>query len=102
MNWIDNGKSTRPVMGVYFDANYTGVGARISQLSPGEGAETAGIPVNSVIRSIDGMRITDQVSAIVRIRSYAPGSVISVGVDLPTGSQQTFKVTLGSADTVNP
>ncbi len=99
---IDNGKSTRPVMGVYFDANYTGVGARISQLSPGEGAETAGIPVNSVIRSIDGMRITDQVSAIVRIRSYAPGSVISVVVDLPTGSQQTFKVTLGSADTVNP
>lgn len=99
---IDNGKSTRPVMGVYFDSTYTGVGAKILQLSTGEGADKAGIPVGAVIRSIDGVRITDQVSCIVRIRSYAPLSVISVVVDLPSGGQKTFKVTLGSADTVNP
>lgn len=94
---IDTGASTRPVLGVYFDPAYSGVGARIIRLSTGEGADTAGIPVGSVIKSIDGMRITDQISAIVRIRSYAPGSIVSVTVDLPNGSSKTFKVTLGSA-----
>lgn len=89
--------STRPVLGVFFDPNYTGSGARISQLSPKEGADNAGIPVGSVIRSIDGFRIADQISAIVRIRSYAPGASISVVVDLPTGASKTFKVILGSA-----
>ena len=89
--------STRPVLGVFFDPNYTGVGARIAQLSPKEGADNAGIPVGSVVRSIDGFKISDQISAIVRIRSYAPGSTISVVVDLPSGLSKTFKVILGSA-----
>ena len=35
--------------------------------------------------------------AIVRIRSYAPGSTVSVTVDLPTGGSKTFQVILGSA-----
>jgi putative serine protease PepD len=89
--------STRPVLGVFFDPNYTGVGAKILELSPKEGADTAGIPVGSVILSIDGMKISDQISAIVRIRSFAPGSTVSVVVDLPSGISKTFKVVLGSA-----
>jgi putative serine protease PepD len=91
------GKSTRPVLGVYFDPTFTGVGAKISRLSAGEGAEKAGIPVGSVIRSIDGVKVIDNDTAIVRIRSYVPGTVVSVLVDLPTGGSKTFKVTLGSA-----
>lgn len=94
---IDTGTSTRPVLGVYFDGTYTGVGAKITRLSAGEAADVAGIPVGSIIRSIDGFRITDQVTAIVRIRSYAPGATISVTVDLPSGGSKTFKVVLGSA-----
>jgi putative serine protease PepD len=94
---ITNGKSTRPVLGVFFDSTYTGVGAKILSLSSGEGAALAGIPAGSIIRSIDGFRIADQISAIVKIRSYAPFSIISVTVDLPTGTSKTFKVTLGSA-----
>lgn len=93
---IATGKSTRPVLGVNIDATYTGVGAKILKLVPGEGAEKAGIPVGSVIRSIDGVKTNDQVSAIVRIRSYAPGAVVTVVVDLPTGGQKSFRVTLGS------
>ncbi|MTA70903.1 MAG: trypsin-like serine protease, partial [Actinobacteria bacterium] len=93
---IATGKSTRPVLGVNLDATYTGVGAKILKLVPGEGAEKAGIPAGSVIRSIDGVKTNDQVSAIVRIRSYAPGAVVTVLVDLPTGGQKSFKVTLGS------
>jgi putative serine protease PepD len=95
---IATGKSTRPVLGVFFDQAYTGIGAKILRLSAGEGAEKAGIPVGSVIKSIEGFKITDDVSAIVRIRSAVPGSTITVIVDLPNnGGLKTFKVTLGQA-----
>jgi S1-C subfamily serine protease len=95
---ISTGKSTRPVLGVFFDTNFTGVGARILRLSPGEGAEKAGIPAGSVIRSIDGVKIPDEVAAIVKIRSYAPGTTVTVVVDLPnSGGSKSFKVTLGTA-----
>ncbi|MDP1851707.1 MAG: trypsin-like peptidase domain-containing protein [Candidatus Planktophila sp.] len=94
---IQTGKSTRPVLGIFFDATFTGTGARILRLSPGEGAEKAGIPAGSVIRSIDGVKIADPVGAIVRIRSYAPGTTVTVVVDLPTGGAKSFKVLLGSA-----
>jgi S1-C subfamily serine protease len=95
---ITTGKSTRPVLGVFFDTAYTGIGAKILRLSPGEGAERAGIPAGSIIKSIEGFKITDEVSAIVRIRSAVPGSVITVIVELPNaGGLKTFKVTLGSA-----
>jgi putative serine protease PepD len=94
---IATGKSTRPVLGVYFDPTYTGGGAKIARLSTNEGAEKAGIPVGSIIRSIDGVKIPDTDTAIVRIRSYAPGATVTVVVDLPTGGSRSFKVTLGSA-----
>lgn len=94
---IDTGASTRPVLGVFFDGTYTGVGAKISRLSPGEAADKAGIPAGAIVRSMDGFRITDQVAAIVRIRSYAPGDTVSITVDLPSGASKTFKVILGSA-----
>lgn len=95
---IATGKSTRPVLGVFFDVEFTGIGARILRLSPGEGAEKAGIPAGSIIRSIDGVRIPDNEAAIVKIRSYAPGTTITVVVDLPnSGGSKSFKVTLGSA-----
>jgi putative serine protease PepD len=92
-----NNTSTRPVLGVFFDSTYTGIGARIARLSPGEGAERAGIPAGAVVKSIGGTKITDQTSAVVRIRSYAPGSSISVTVELPTGGTRTYTVKLGSA-----
>ena len=95
---IATGKSTRPVLGVFFDTTYTGIGARILRLSPGEGAEKAGIPAGSVIRTIDGAKIADEVAAIVKIRSYAPGATITVVVDLPnSGGSKSFKITLGTA-----
>ena len=94
---IATGKSTRPVLGVYFDPTYTAGGAKIARLSANEGAEKAGIPIGAIIRSIDGFKIVDTDTAIVRIRSYAPGAVVTIVADLPTGGSKTFKVTLGSA-----
>jgi putative serine protease PepD len=95
---IDTGKATRPVLGVFFDRSFTpGKGAKISSLSPNEAAQKAGIPVGAIITSINGVRITDQVSAIVRIRSYAPGDKVTIVVTMPTGGSKTFNLTLGSA-----
>ena len=94
---VATGKSTRPVLGVFFDTTYTGTGAKIGRLSPNEGAEKAGIPAGSVITAIDGVKIADQVGAIVKIRSYAPGATITVTVELPTGGSKSFKVNLGTA-----
>jgi putative serine protease PepD len=95
---ISTGKSTRPLLGVELDQNFTGIGARILRITDGGGAQKAGIPAGSIIRSIDGVKITDRVSAIVRIRSYVPGATVTVVVDLPNGGgSSSFRVTLGSA-----
>jgi len=94
---IATGKSTRPFLGVSFDNTYTGIGARIFAITDGAAAAKAGIPAGSIIKSIDGVNINDQVGAIVRIRAYAPGATVSITVDLPTGTSRTFSVTLGSA-----
>jgi putative serine protease PepD len=97
---IATGKSTRPVMGVVFDDVTAETQAKIIQLTPGEGAEKAGVIVGSIIKSIDGVKISNRDAAIVKIRSYAPGSVITVVMTLPDGSSKTYKITLGTAPAV--
>jgi putative serine protease PepD len=94
---ISTGKSTKPIFGVSFDSTFTGVGAKIGLITSGKGADKAGIPVNSIIKTIDGYKITDAVSAIVRIRAKAPGDQVTVIVELPSGSNKTYTVTLDSA-----
>ena len=89
--------STKPVLGVYFDETYTGVGAKVAQLVTGEAADKAGIPAGAIVTNIGGSRIPDLETAIVRIRSYAPGSTVSITATLPDGSTKVFTVTLGSA-----
>ena len=89
--------STRPVLGVYFDSTYTGVGAKIAQLVTGGAADKAGIPVGAVITNIGTSRIPDDQTAIVRIRAYAPGSTVSITATLPSGGTKVFSVILGSA-----
>ena len=94
---IETGKSTKPIFGVSFDSTFTGTGAKISALTSGKGAEKAGIPVGSIVKTIDGYKINDAVSAIVRIRSKAPGDKVTVVVELIGGTLKTFIVTLDSA-----
>ena len=94
---IETGKSTKPIFGVSFDSTFTGTGAKIGALTAGKGAEKAGIPVGSIVKTIDGYKINDAVSAIVRIRSKAPGDKVTVVVELVGGTLKTFIVTLDSA-----
>ena len=55
------------------------------------------VPNNIKVSKDAVIKIVNTDTAIVRIRSYKPGTVVSVLVELPTGGTRTFKVTLGSA-----
>jgi putative serine protease PepD len=94
---IATGKSTKPFLGISFDPAYTGNGARILTLTPGAAAERAGLTVGSIVKSIDGFKVNSAVTAIVRIRSHAPGDQIIIVVESTAGSSKTFDITLGSA-----
>ncbi|MEJ0014095.1 MAG: hypothetical protein WDN07_00345 [Actinomycetota bacterium] len=69
----------------------------MTQLVAGEAADKAGIPVGAIITNIGGIRTPDLETAIVRIRSYAPGSTIAITATVPSGGSKVFSVTLGSA-----
>lgn len=95
---ITTGKSTRPLLGIFFDVTYTGDGAKILRFNePDSAAQKSGIPVGSIITRIDRFKINDLLDAIVRIRSYAPGDEVNVTVQQPDGNTGTYKVILGSA-----
>jgi putative serine protease PepD len=89
-------QSARPFLGVSFDPNYTGVGAKVLSLVAGEAAQKAGIPVGAIFTEIDGVKIPDQVTAIVRIRASVPGGTVKIKATLPDGSTKTYSVVLGS------
>jgi len=89
-------QSSRPFLGVSFDPNYTGVGAKVLSLVSGEAAQKAGIPVGAIFTQIDGVKIPDQVTAIVRIRASVPGATIKIVATLSDGSSKSYSVVLGS------
>jgi len=93
---IATGKSTKPILGVSFDPTYTGIGAKVYLLSPGKAAEKAGINVGSIVKTIDGFKISDAISAIVRIRSHAPGDQVVMVIESTTGVSKTYTITLDS------
>ena len=92
------GVSLRPVLGVTFDAQYSGVGARIASVSPNGGAAKAGIPTGAVVRRIGTQAVRDYTEATAAIRANDPGATTTVTVDLPNaGGSRTYTVTLGTA-----
>ena len=91
-----NHQAARPFLGVAFDNNYDGKGAKVLSLVAGEAAEKAGIPAGAIITMIDGTRIPTAETAIVRIRAKAPGDTVKIVATLPDGSTKTFTVVLGS------
>jgi putative serine protease PepD len=93
---IATGKSTKPFLGVSFDPTFTGPGLRINNITPDSAAEKAGLTVGTIVKSINGFKVNDAVTAIVRIRSNAPGDRITV-VTESGGTNKTFNITLGSA-----
>jgi putative serine protease PepD len=94
---IATGKSTKPLVGIAFDNNFNGTGARVAALTAGKAAERAGMVVGSVVKRINGFKINDSISAIVRIRSNAPGDQVVIVAELPSGESRTYTFNLDSA-----
>jgi putative serine protease PepD len=94
---IATGKSTKPLIGISFDNNFNGVGARIVALTAGKAAARAGMVEGSIVKRIDGFKINNAISAIVRVRSNAPGDQVVVVADLPSGESRTYTFNLDSA-----
>jgi putative serine protease PepD len=94
---IATGKSTKPFLGISFDPTFTGNGVKIASVTPGQAAEKAGLTVGMILKSIDGFKVNDAVSAIVRIRSRAPGDQIIMVVEILGGGSKTFNIILGSS-----
>ena len=65
-------------------------------VTPGKAAEKAGITVGSIVKKIDGFKINDAISAIVRVRSRAPGDLIIIVVESSSGVSKTYTITLDS------
>lgn len=91
-----NHQAARPFLGVQFDSSYTGKGAKVLSLVAGEAAAKAGIPAGAIITEIDGVKIPDVETAIVRIRAKAPGTTVKIKATLTDGSTKSYSVVLGS------
>lgn len=90
---INTGKSDHPVIGVSLDLNYSGQGAKVSDITAGGPASKAGIKIGDILTKIDGHRIADGTELVVRIRALSVGDTVTLTRD--DGS--TVKIVLGSS-----
>jgi len=107
---ISDGKATVPAIGAQLDSSYKGRGVRVadsSQLpnnSPGvvagSPAADAGIVEGDIIVAIDGSPVADASSAIVRIRSHAPGDIMTFTLERD-GKDTDVKVALGTLGAID-
>ncbi|MCW2600767.1 MAG: htrA 2 [Frankiales bacterium] len=73
-----------------------GLGAIVRSVTPGGPAQKAGLQAGDVVTKVDNRRVTDADTLIVAVRSYDPGTQVTVTVTRG-GATQTLKVTLASA-----
>ena len=73
-----------------------GNGATIASVNPGSPAAKAGLQAGDVVTKVNSRLITDSVSLIAAIRSYDPGTTVTLTYTRG-GSPKTTKVTLASA-----
>jgi putative serine protease PepD len=94
---IRTGTASFPVIGATVDGAYQGNGARVSELTPGGPAASAGLRAGDVIVAADGQSINGSDDLIVYIRSQNPDDVVTFEVQRG-GQTQEIPVTLGSAE----
>ena len=68
------------MIGVSLDTSFPGPGARVSEVTPGSGADEAGLLDGDVITAIDGDVIAESTELIVSIRSNAPGDSVELTI----------------------
>jgi putative serine protease PepD len=77
-----------------------GQGAVLGSVEPGGAADEAGLRADDVVTRIDDRRVTDADSLIAAVRSYPPGTEVTVTY-LRDGAEATASVTLGSDATTS-
>ncbi|MEC8332287.1 MAG: PDZ domain-containing protein, partial [Pseudomonadota bacterium] len=77
------------VLGTVPDFAYQGQGIRISGVSPGSGAELAGLQANDVIVQFNGQAVVSLQTYSDMLRAAAPGDSIEITVQR---GEQTFNV----------
>ncbi len=56
-NWVSS--VNKPMMGVYFDENYNGKGAKVREVVAGSPAQKGGIQAGDIILAMDGKQVDD-------------------------------------------
>ncbi len=92
---ISTGHSTKPVIGVTLDVQYTGNGAKVASVEPGGPADDAGMKAGDVIVEFDGKPIADSTELVVEIRAKQPGDKVTVKVERGSSTKE-LTITLGS------
>lgn len=101
---IATGHATVPAIGAQLDTTYTGRGVRVADSSQLEGsvgvvagspADKAGIKEGDIIVKVDGKLVADANTAIVMIRTHAPGDQVDFTLERD-GKDVDVTVTLGS------
>jgi putative serine protease PepD len=94
---LHNGRATQAILGVIIPAGRLEDGAAVvQQVTPGGPAAAAGIQAGEMITKVDNRMINSGDALVATIRSYPPGSTITMTVKNVTGATQQVQVTLGS------
>ena len=91
---ITTGSSRTPIMGVQLDTNYVDGGAKVDSVTPGSGADGAGLRAGDIIVAVDDRSIDDATELVVTVRTYAPGDEIDITFER-NGQEQSASLTLG-------
>ena len=103
-----SGKVSRGALGAQFQPQITNEiakslklpdtrGALISDVTPGSGAEKAGLQAGDVVRSVNGTDIYEFSNLPPIIGAMKPGAKVKLGI-MRNGQDRTVDVTLGSLD----
>ncbi|MBV9142181.1 MAG: trypsin-like peptidase domain-containing protein [Pseudonocardiales bacterium] len=94
---LHNGRATQAILGVIIPAGRPEDGAAVvQQVTPGGPATAAGIQAGEMITKVNNRVINSGDALVATIRSYSPGSTITMTVKNVTGATRQVQVTLGS------
>jgi putative serine protease PepD len=93
-------KPEHAYVGVYLNSTSTG-GARISSVSSGSPAATAGLRTNDLITAINGTAVNSTEQFIDLINDYRPGQAVTFTVKRGSAALK-IKVTLGTRPATSP
>ncbi|QCX26782.1 S1C family serine protease [Nocardioides jishulii] len=94
---LRTGKARYPVIGARVDTSKNNklVGAVIDEVLANSPAQSAGLEDRDLVLAVDGVRVTDGISLIVRIRTFQPGDEVEFTVRRDD-QERTLTITLGS------